>query len=554
MATILGADGKPAWRGGKPVMAEVASIQRDIHRAFYGRTLRNEDDTLVARGGNKGLRIFDELKRDAHAGAVLAKRKLAVTSRPWSVEPASDSTLDKQAAELVEEALKYLRFNHVCKRLLEATLKGYAVSEVMWELRDGHVLPARVVARDPRRFVFGFDDELRLLTPEARLDGEPMPPRKFIVHRRGADDDNPYGTGVGGMLFWPVFFKRNTITFWLTFADKFGSPTPIGKYPAGTEQPDKDRLLEALAAIAQDTGITVPEGMVIELLEAKRSGGVDTYEALVRYMDEQMSKAVLGETMSTTAASSGLGSNQAGVQNDVRLEVAKDDGDELDETINDTLVKWIVEFNLPGAQPPKLCHDFEEPEDLVKRAQRDKSLSDMGWEPSEDYMLETYGEGWSKKAPPPPPDPALLGLGGHGVAQGSPAAREAGAAGPNGAAGAEPGGADAAFAEQPLQVARSFNAQRQQALADGAEALAGEWRKLVGPQVEDLLSVLDETGDLAQFKERLFGLLDAEPPKGTVEAIARATFAAHVMGRGNATAAKPPGFFQRLIQKARGGA
>ena len=50
---------------------------------FVGGILRNEDDTLVSRGGSKGLKIYDELKRDAHAGAVLAKRKLAVTSRPW---------------------------------------------------------------------------------------------------------------------------------------------------------------------------------------------------------------------------------------------------------------------------------------------------------------------------------------------------------------------------------------------------------------------------------------------------------------------------------------
>jgi phage gp29-like protein len=535
MAEELSAAAKTASETGKPVVGEVAHIKLDINRVFYGRTLRNEDDTLIARGGTKGLRIFDELKRDAHAGAVLAKRKLAVTSRPWSVEPASESALDVQAAELVEQALQYLRFNHVCKRLLEATLKGFAVSEVMWELRDGMVLPSVITARDPRRFVFGLDNELRLLTPQARLDGEPMPPRKFIVHRRGADDDNPYGCGIGGMLFWPVFFKRNTITFWLTFADKFGSPTPIGKYPQGTEQPEKDTLLAALAAITQDTGITVPEGMMIELLEAKRSGGVDTYEKLVRYMDEQMSKAVLGETMSTTAASTGLGSNQAGVQNDVRLEVAKDDGDELDETFNDTLVRWIVEYNLPGANPPKLCHDFKEPEDLVQRAERDKKLSEMGWAPSEAYMLETYGDGWTKKPVPTPIETAPLGMPAEATtAQGNQQVATT-------------------FAEQPLKAGRTFNAQRQKALAEGAEALAADWRNLLGPKVENLLSVLDETQDLPQFKESLVKLLNVEPDQGTVEAIARATFAANLIGRGKAPTAKPPGLFQRLIQRGRGG-
>lgn len=536
MPTILGPNGQPAWKDGKPILQEIASIERDINRVFYGRTLTNQDDTLISRGGGKGLKIYDELKRDAHAGAVLAKRKLAVTSRPWVVDAASESADDVKAAELVKGALEHLRFNHTRKRLLEATLKGYAVGEVMWELRDGAVLPAKVLAREQRRFVFDLDNQLHLRTPANMIEGELMPPRKFIVHRRGAEDDNPYGTGIGGMLFWPVFFKRNTITFWLTFADKFGSPTALGKYPNGAQPPEQAKLLAALQAISQDAGVIVPEGMVIELLEASRSGSADTYEKLVRYMDEQMSKAVLGETMSTTAASTGLGSNQAGVQNDVRLEVAQDDADELDETFNDTLVRWIVEFNMPGAGLPRLRTEFSEPEDLVQRATRDKTLWDMGWEPDEDYMLETYGEGWSKKAAPPPPDP-MVGFG-FGNRAGDPVVD-------NGQ-----GGGEQQFAEgKPLQLARGFNLARQQALVDGADALAGQWRTVLGRQVEDLLSVADETGDLVQFRERMSRLIDNTPSPEAVDAFAQATFAAHIMGRGRA--AKGMSGPMRLVSRIR---
>ncbi|GCL64355.1 DUF935 domain-containing protein [Pseudaquabacterium pictum] len=528
MATILD-------QNGQPILQEIASIKRDIHRVFYGGILQlNEDDTLKSRGGGKGLKIYDELKRDAHAGAVLAKRKLAVTSRPWKVEPASESAIDKQAAELVEKALKHLRFNHLCKRLLEATLKGYSVAEVLWEVRDGYVLPARVMARDARRFVFGIDDELRLLTRENMVMGEAMPPRKFIVHRRGADDDSPYGTGLGGMLFWPVFFKRNGITFWLTFADKFGSPTAVGKYPNGSDKASQAKLLQALSAIAQDAGVIVPDGMVIELLEASRTGSVDTYEKLVRYMDEQISKAVLGETMSTTAAAAGLGSNQAGVQNDVRLEVAKDDGDELDETLSDSLVRWIVEYNLPGAGLPRLEHCFEEPEDLAKRAQRDKTITEMGWEPTEAYMLETYGDGWVKKAPAPMPQMLL-----PGAAPGTDPGADPAAVQPMGDTAEDPAAdpADAAFADGvPLGKAgaqRAFNKARQQAISDGAEALAAEWQALVRKPVEDVLALAEASGgDLVQFRERLTTLLDAKPDPEVVQRFAQAAFAANVMGRG----------------------
>ena len=519
MATILD-------QHGKPIIDEIASIRREVNRMFYGGILQpNQDDTLQTRGGAKGLKIYQELKRDAHAGAVLAKRKLAVTSRPWDVLPAEEGGADKKVADVVKRALEHLKFNAACKRLLEANLTGYAVSEVMWEVRDGLVLPARLKARDPRRFVFGVDDELRLLTRESMIVGEEMPGRKFVVHRRGADDDSPYGTGLGSMLFWPVFFKRNGITFWLTFADKFGSPTAVGRYPNGAGQPEQKKLLAALGAISQDAGVIVPEGMVIELLEAKRSGGIDTYEKLVRYMDEQISKAVLGETMSTTAASTGLGSNQAGVQNDVRLEVAQDDSDELCETLNDTLVRWIVEFNFPSAQPPKVQREFSEPEDTAKLATRDKTLFDMGWEPDEQYIQRTYGEGWAKKAAPPPGPPMFMpGMPGQQQPQAGPPEQDDDATEVDLADGAPLGKGS----EQ-----RAFNKARQQALTDGAEALATEWQALVRKPVEDVLALAEASGgDLVQFRERLTQLLDAKPDPEAVQRIAQAAFAANVMGRG----------------------
>ena len=541
---------------GQPATAEIASIERDHLRTHFGQRLRNEDATLLTRGGAKGLQIYEEIKRDGQAGAVLAKRKLAVTSRAWVVEPASKAAQDVAAADLVRSALEHIKFNRLCKRLLDATLKGYSVAEVMWEVRDGQWLPARVVARDPRRFLFRVDGELRLLTRQAILEGEPLPDRKFIVHRYGGDDDTPYGLGLGSALFWPVFFKKQGISFWLTFADKFGSPTAVGKYQANAGKPEQQRLLAALAALAQDAGVIIPEGMAIEFLEAQRSGSVDTYERLCRYMDELISKIVLGETMSTTSAPAGLGSSQANVHNDVRLEVAQDDSDELAETLQDSVIRWIVEYNLgDGVGMPKLRREFAEPEDLAARATRDKTLSDMGWEPTPEYMLETYGPGWIKKAPAPNPMAALMGLpGSEPAAEDTPTESSASTAG-NRSGDAEDEDEAGAFAEgKPLQAAaRQRDAHRaaQQELRDAAAQLAGQWRQLVGPQLQELMATFEESRDLVAFREGLTRLANKPPSTEAVEAIARATFAANVVGRGQAK--KPQqGLLQTLLNRALG--
>lgn len=398
MATATKKPVKPA----KPATDEIASIQRDINRAMFGGVLENLDDTLKTRGGAKGLKIYDELARDTHAFAVLQKRKLAVTSRPWQVDPASDAPGDKRAAELVAAQLKALGFDRLTRNLLDATLKGYAVGEVLWEIRGAEIWAAKVKPRNQRRFVFAEDESLRLLTRENPMKGEALPERKFLLHRFG-DDESPHGLGLGNKLFWPVFFKRQDITFWLTFLDKFGMPTAVGKYPSGAGAPEQKKLLAALAAIAQDAGVIVPEGMLIELLEAARGGATDSYEKMARYMDEQISECVLGESITTTPAATGLGSGVASVQNEVRKEIAQADADEISETLNESLVRWIVDFNTPGAGYPTVWRDMEDAEDLNTRAERDKSLHEMGYEPeSIEYINETYGGKWRKKAGPAP--------------------------------------------------------------------------------------------------------------------------------------------------------
>jgi phage gp29-like protein len=173
----------------------------------------------------------------------------------------------------------------------------------------------------------------------------------------------------------------------------------VGEYPNGTSKADQDKLLASLSTIASEAGIIVPQGMVVKLLEAARSGSIDTYEQLARYMDEQISECVLGETLSTNIGSSGSLA-AAKTHNEVRLELAKGDSDLLSDTLNETLIRWIVELNLPGANPPKLWREFAEVDDLKIRSEMDKNLVDMGFEPDLQYINETYGGKWTKKATP----------------------------------------------------------------------------------------------------------------------------------------------------------
>ncbi len=389
----------------QPIKEEIASVQSDPYVPLFSKTLEPADDTVRVRGGGKGVGLYDEIRRDGHAFAVLQKRKLEVISREWQVMPASDRLKDKKAAELVEAQLKGFAFDRVCRGLMGAVLKGFAVGEVIWELRGGIWTAANIKVRKQRRFRFTPEGGLRLITRESGSDGIELPPRKFIVHRHSIDDDDddPYGLGLGTVLFWPAWFKRQVLSHWLQASERFAEPSVLATYGGAYDEERQKQLLDAIRQMGRNRGLAVPDSVVVTLLEATRGGGGDGHEKLSRYLDEMMSEAVLGETLSTNSGERGARS-LGEIHNEVRIAIAKADSDLISATLNETLVKWIVEINLPGSAPPSVWRDFSEAEDLDARATRDKTIVDMGFKPaSADYINETYGGDWIEKAPEPSP-------------------------------------------------------------------------------------------------------------------------------------------------------
>lgn len=385
---------------------EVANRLRDPFETLWMGVLRTNDPLLLERGdgGSAAVALYRDLKRDGKVFSSLQKRVLALISRPWQVEPVQEGEPGQRDAAVVADMLKQCSFDKLCGELMEALLTGFSVAEIIWTVRDNRIVPARVVKRAQRRFVYQQTDEhqppeLRLLTREAMLAGEALPDRKFIVHRVNPEDDNPYGTGLGLQLYWPVFFKRKGVISWNKLNDRFGSPTPWGKYPRGSGPKEKATLFDALRAISNDGVIMTPEGMTVELLESKLTGSVSTQEKLCAYMDDWIDSVILG-----TEPRNGSGGAQAAAakeRSSVRLDLTQADSDLLSETLNATLVRWICEYN--GLSPCLVYRQIKEEEDLKAQSETDKNICDMGFRPTLDSVRAKYGEGWEEKPASTPP-------------------------------------------------------------------------------------------------------------------------------------------------------
>lgn len=484
---------------GRPEMREVATTRdgRDITRGYVDPLqIQQPSDSVLRLRGQGDYGIYQEVLRDDQVAACFGQRRLAVIGKEWEVEAGGTSKADKMAAEHLREQLQHVGWDRVTTGMLYGVYYGYAASEVMW-IRDGaRIAIDAVKVRDRRRFGFDGNGALRLKTTD-NPQGELLPERKFWTFATGADhDDEPYGLGLAHWLYWPVFFKRAGMRYWMVFLERFGQPTALGKHPQQATPQERQTLLDALEAINTDTGITIPQGMEIAFLEAARSGTAD-YTKLYEHMDNAIAKITLGQTASTQGTPGRLGNDE--LQGDVRLDLIKADADLVCESWNRSAGRWLTEYNYPGATPPRVYRKVQPEEDQGQRATRDKQIFDMGFRPTLAYVQDTYGGEWEPVALPESGQPGV-----PAAMPGQPVA-----------AFAAPGGARSAVEklDDVLQPVTGQWIERVRQLVQGAESLE---------QIRDGLDALLPDMTLEQYAEAMAQALAAAVLEGRYEILQEA--------------------------------
>lgn len=376
----------------------------DITRGYTGPLLYPYDSVLRNRG-NYDLQIYEQVFSDSEVQATFTQRQSALVQCEWRVDAGGDRRIDKKAAAWMQQQLQKLRWDNTTQKMHYGLFYGYGVAELIYG-RDGDKIGISAIkVRNRRRFRYGKEGDLRLLTHASMFEGIPCERPYFWDFCCGADnDDEPYGLGLAHHLYWPVLFKRNGIKFWLIFLEKFGMPTVVGSYDENATDGEKVALLQAARAFQVDSGIIKPKSMDLVLEEASRSGTAD-YRALHDAMNASIQKTTLGQTASTQGTPGKLGNED--LQGDVRGDLVKADADLICESFNQQIIPQLMAWNFPDAELPRVWRVTEADEDLNTRAERDDKIHTWGFKPTLAYVHETYGGEWVEKSPaaPGPDDP-----------------------------------------------------------------------------------------------------------------------------------------------------
>jgi phage gp29-like protein len=351
-------------------------------------------------------------ERDMHYAGVLGTRKRSVAQLEIQVDAASDDAEHVQHADMIREWLLRDELQGELFDMLDAVGKGYSVTEIIWDTSEGSWQPKRLEYRDPRFFALDRADGT---TPLLRTDqGDvPLDPFCFISTVIRAKSGLPIRSGIARLAVWFWMFKSFTARDWAIFTQTYGQPIRVGKYGQGASNDDKDVLFRAVANIAGDCAAIIPDSMVIEFIESKSIGSSsDLYERRANWLDQQLSKAVLGQTATTDAIAGGhaVGREHRQVQEDIE----RADAIALSACLNRDLARpWIdLEFG-PQEKYPRIRIGRRDEKDVKLIVEAVTKLVPMGMRVQVSDMRDLLGladpdrEAEVLTAPPRPAQPAI---------------------------------------------------------------------------------------------------------------------------------------------------
>ncbi len=463
-------------------------------------------------------------ERDPHYLGVLGTRRRAVSQIEITVEAGSEDPADEKIAQMVRDWLKRDELQDELFQMLDCLGKGYSATEIVWDTSAGQWRPARLELRDPRHFRF---DRADLRTPLYLGDGGqqlPLPAFKFIWATIPAKSGLPLRAGLARVAAWSYLFKKFTERDWAIFTQTYGHPLRLGKYQPGASDKDKATLMRAVANIAGDMAAIVPEGMLIEFVEAANVGAAHRlYLERADWLDRQVSKAVLGQTATTDAVTGGLGSGEE--HGDVRRDIKRADARALAAVLNrDLIVPWVQLERGPQAVYPRLRIEEPEQEDLKALADALGPLIDRGLEVSADAILAKFGLPEAKPggkllrpagpaAPATPPEPPA-----------SKIKRQSGEI----KRGPAPEGGEVALQAEGPSAAPPRAVSPEDRLAD---RMAVEAAPAVGAILEKIEAMMATAATLEEFRAMLLQGFPDLPADDLAAVIGMGLVAAHAGGR-----------------------
>lgn len=296
------------------------------------------------------LMIYQDIMIDGHLSGAISNRKNKVLGTDFHLV-GPDGKPDSELTRLLEKpwfrgvdvgdgvsggymslALDAIFQGHT---LMEIRKGGQARSNKMaWEIDDVELVPREHVAPEFGLVVREKQDVFTRQGIEYRL-----PPFDAWSIEAG----HPHGLGLLLKAAPQAISKKNVLAFWDEFAEIFGMPIRIGNTSTISAE-DRAKMEDMLANMGSAAWGLFDESTEIKIIESSRGDAYRVYDARIERANSEMSKLILGQTMTMDDGSS---RSQAMVHLDVLEDLHYSDLVYLQDQVNTRLIPLLIRHGYP---------------------------------------------------------------------------------------------------------------------------------------------------------------------------------------------------------------
>ncbi len=349
------------------------------------------------------------MRNDTTVMECIEMRQRAVALLDWSIEPEdSKSSEQKEVADILTKMLnKIPRFMQYRENLLHATWYGkYGIQHkwgYQWVAKKMRPMPLRWLPVSGDKIVFRYDDGLNDHRPDQigiRVGAgiysgkvkngiqDSMTRRGFrgkiestdsglayfldtwerillAVHKYRIEDGEYHdpanagrihGIGIRSVIYWTWFQKQETLANLMEFLERSASGIELWYYPMGNADGEAKMRKAAEEKIGNGRNVILiprPAGedgqqYGVEHIEPGMAGAEQLKSIITEYFGHAIKRYILGQTLTTEASATGLGSNVADIHLDTFMQIVRYDSMLLEESIETELLDPIKKMAFPS--------------------------------------------------------------------------------------------------------------------------------------------------------------------------------------------------------------
>ena len=352
-----------------PPFASVIELQRS-YITHFTKILRRSDMAL-----RQDRELQRQMRRDPDIMSPLFQRQSSVALLEWEIVPEDPG--DEIQVEQAKELESIFRHNlqrpiELFKTLLNAVWYGPAALQITPEQRGDLVVPGDWMPIHSDTLAFREEGDLAIyvgrryegdwehgpyglihhLTEEER--------EQIILHTHNVeapDYEVPEeaqfaysGRGLRDVVWFQWMMKQTALQFWMTWIERYGMGIRIGTYPDGNSS-GQSVMQDVMENLVGDVSVLIPkqpggeDAYTLDIKEVNASQAKIFADLIEGYLAGQIKELIIGQTATTEATATGLGSSVGDQHAETYRRIVQCDALNLSDTLTKELVRRYHEYN-----------------------------------------------------------------------------------------------------------------------------------------------------------------------------------------------------------------